>query len=94
LSFEIHAPKVVATNDGRYVVMWEEFHNIVKNTYFTVLSSYGEVLHPKTILKNTRLSHSVLLIFRNGKIYWTVAIEGDYKTKSRIELYSLEVPKG
>jgi hypothetical protein len=85
---DVANPKVVATDDDRFVVMWETFVNWeFKGAYYVILSSYGEVLQPETLMKNTRLSYSERPIFRDGKVYWTVAYG------SEIEVYVLDINK-
>ncbi len=81
-------PKVIATDTGKFVVLWEHFENRkFKNAYFTVLSARGEVLVPATILKNTRLTLAEHPLYQEGKVYWTVS------HAQELDVYVLDLDK-
>ncbi len=81
-------PKLVATDDGRFVVMWERYDKReFINSYYMILSAYGEVLQPATAMKDVRLSYTERPVYSKGKVYWTVS----FKEASKIECYALDI---
>lgn len=85
-------PKLISTDDGRYIVMWEEFHNRkFKRTKLQVFSSYGDVLSKATDVSNARLPINEDILYRNGSLYWTT-IKADYIAQNGvIKLHRLKV---
>ncbi len=87
---DVANPKLVATDDGRFVVLWEHFDNQrFVDSYYMILSAYGEVLQPATLMKDTRLSYSERPVYNSGKVYWTVS----FKKDDIIECYTLDVSR-
>lgn len=86
-------PKVVSTDDGRYVVMWEHIANYeFKNSYYMILSSQGEILQPATVIKGTRLAANERPVYRDGKVYWTIGKNEEYYTKRKqLEVNVLDI---
>lgn len=86
-------PKVVSTDDGRYVVMWEHFAAYeFKNSYYMILSSQGEILQPATVIKGTRLAANERPVYRDGKVYWTIGENEEYDTKRKqLEVNVLDI---
>jgi len=101
-SKEGHAghPKIVSTNNGQYVLLWELFkfstesaNNIGMytsdyiSTYMLIIDEQGKAVSEPKELKGIRLSMNDTLRYNphNGKVYWAIN-EGD----SAIKIYALE----
>ncbi|WP_227013570.1 DUF6273 domain-containing protein [Paenibacillus psychroresistens] len=91
---DVANPRIVATDDDRFIVMWEEFENhSFKNSYYMILSSYGETLREATNMKGTRIYTSKLPLYKEGKLFWTYSYDKDLgnAAQSRIEVYTLDL---
>jgi len=96
-------PKIVAINDGRYLLLWELFsystqsaNSIVytpsgyTSTFMLIINEKGEAVSETIELKNIRLNMSDTLRYnpRTGKVYWTI---DNSNSGNSITIYALSV---
>lgn len=90
-------PKIISTDDGRYIVMWEEFNDSqFSRTKLQIFSTFGDELTKIIDVPKARLPMDEDVIYRNGALYWTT-ITNDYYTddydkwNSLIQLHRLKI---
>jgi len=71
-------PKLVVTEDGRIVLLWEKFKYETKDaaehfidSYYMILSGNGEILQEEISLGGIRLTENEAPVYRNNKVYFT-----------------------
>lgn len=85
-------PKLVETDDGRYIVMWEEFHQRqFKRVKMQVFSAYGDVLLKAVDVPNVRLPIAEDVLYQNGFLYWTTVKYNQSTQKDTIQVHRLKV---
>ncbi|MDD6488975.1 MAG: fibronectin type III domain-containing protein [Clostridia bacterium] len=73
-NYTVSNPQVVATDDGRIVVLWEVLKNdVFVQSYYMVLSADGMIIQKATPMSKTRLTAHEDPIYKDGYIYWTTA---------------------
>lgn len=65
-------------DDNKIAIIWEEdkedgiyYSNTDYDIYYMVIDSNGDVVIPKTILKDTKMSGLEHYIYKDGYVYWT-----------------------
>ena len=77
--YKIKNPQVIATDDERYVVLFEKEKNYnYQGIYCIILDSTGKIQTKMTkISSSAHLNHAEMPIYIKGNIYWVSNIESD-----------------
>lgn len=101
-------PKICALDGDRIAVFWELYQGTATETgytnnkyigsYYTVLNSrFGQLLKEATELKGVRLSANDRPVYYNGKVCWSVTVEGSPSNSSTalsagtVKIHTLDV---
>jgi len=82
---DVIAPQAVACDD-KIVILWSERKDSAQETFYMVLTAYGDIITPATSLgKGYLLNSHEAPIAHEGKVYWTCS------SNDRIRVISLDL---
>lgn len=89
---DVAYPKIISTDDGRYIVMWEEFvKERFKRVHMRIYASHGEALTPVIDIPDARLPIAEDIVYHQGSVYWTTVTTSSSRNMGYLKLHQLKV---